>query len=217
MNCRVWHALPAMLGLTFFAIAQQGTVSPPQSARFQWDFRKAKELDLKDSIKRNKVLTEEQKKALVSAVSMQYRPKKDDPDTVSPSEIHEIAMDTRIALVDLNSDGVSEVIAQPVGDAAGCGATGNCPIWIFEQSPTGYKVLLDGTAQTFTVQNNVTEGFDDLVLGQHASASEQVLYLYLFRNGRYRKSACYDANWQIVTDTEVKELKEPRITKCNWK
>lgn len=189
----------------------------PKSARFQWDYQKSKELDLKDSIRNNKTLTREQKSGLIAAISAQYRPAKNDPEPLTPSEIREIAVNTRIALIDLNNDGVSEAIAQPAGDNAGCGATGNCPIWIFELSAKSYRVLLDGTAQTFTIQPESTKGFRDVVLGQHASASEQMLYLYSFRNGRYHKGACYDANWQIVTDDEVKELKEPKVTRCSWR
>lgn len=214
MHFWVGRIAAVILGFSLLALAQGGASPSAKSGGFRWDFRKAQELDFKDGLKNNKVLSADQKRALVAAISAQYRPNKGDRDALSPSEIREVAVHTRVKLVDLNGDGTSEIVAQPIGDEAGCGATGNCPIWIFEPSGAGYKLLLDGTAQTFTVQPGATNGYSDLVLGQHASASEQVLYVYSFRDGRYRRGACYDANWLIFT---AKELKEPRITRCNWK
>jgi hypothetical protein len=48
----------------------------------------------------------------------------------------------------------------------------------------------------------------------HGSATEQGLFVYRFANGRYRRSACYDANWQRLVGDEWQDLKEPMITPC---
>ena len=125
-----------------------------------------------------------------------------------------MAAATRVKLVDLNGDGTPEIIAQGIGDV--CSPTGNCPFWVFQKVASGYKVVLEkGAVQSFTVQPTRSNGYFDLVLGMHGSATEQGLYLYQFGQGRYRSIACYYANWSYLDDNgRVRELKEPRITPC---
>lgn len=124
------------------------------------------------------------------------------------------AADTRVRLVDLNGDGVPEVISQASGDI--CSPTGNCPFWVFQKTGAKYRLILEKWAvQDFTVQPTQTNGYFDLVLGMHGSATEQGLFLYQFRDGRYRKAGCYDANWTYLgKDGEYHDLKQPRITPC---
>jgi len=43
-----------------------------------------------------------------------------------------------------------------------CGATGNCPLWIFRKTKFAYELLLDGEAQTFTIQKSKINGFHDM-------------------------------------------------------
>jgi len=124
-------------------------------------------------------------------------------------------------LVDLNGDGKPEVIAQAFGIKAGCGATGNCPIWIFMKAANGYQLLLDtrdkegiGGVELITVEDSRTNGFNDLVLASDDSASEKTLEVFRYRNGLYRESACYDANWQSLAG-EMHYLKQPVITMCS--
>ncbi len=124
------------------------------------------------------------------------------------------AAETRLKLVDLNDDGVPEVIAQPVGDI--CSPTGNCPFWVFQNTASGYKVILEkGAVQAFTIQPTRTNGFSDLVLEMHGSATERELYLYEFTQNRFRRIACYDANWTYLDqNSKLQDLKAPRITPC---
>jgi hypothetical protein len=75
--------------------------------------------------------------------------------------------------------------------------------------------LEKGAVQDFTIQPTQTNGYFDLVLGMHGSATEQSLFLYQFRDGRYRRTGCYDANWTYLgKDGEYHHLKQPRITAC---
>lgn len=143
---------------------------------------------------------------LLQALTKQFR------DELEPSET---AAATRVKLVDLNGDGIPEIIAQ--GIAKVCSPTGNCPVWVFQRVASGYKVILErGAVQSFTVQPTRSNGYFDIVLGMHGSATEQALYLYRFGQRRYRKTACYDANWSYLDENgKVHELKEPRITPCN--
>lgn len=131
------------------------------------------------------------------------------------SDSAKLAAETRIALVDLNGDGNPEIVAQAVGSDY-CGGTGNCWFWVFQKGPSGYRIILErGAAQGFAIQPERTSGYFDLVLTMHGSATEQGLYLYQFKQGRYRRAGCYEANWTYLDKSgEVRELKEPRITAC---
>jgi hypothetical protein len=135
---------------------------------------------------------------------------KDDPEAVK------LAAETRVKFVDLNGDGVPEVIAQPVGNNYVCSPTGNCAFWVFQKTAGGYKLIAEkGAVQTFTIQRTRTNGFLDLVLNMHGSATSRGLYVYRFRDGKYRRTDCYGANWTYLgKDGEVHDLEEPRITPC---
>jgi hypothetical protein len=170
--------------------------------RFHWKWRDAQELGWKQSIRASK-LRSAKREALIEAISRQRRIKN--------------VLDTRIEEIDLNVDGTAEVVAQ-VTDEELCGATGNCPLWVFRWSHQQYILLLEGEAQTFTVQSSKTKGFRDLVLGLHMSASRSELTEYKFDGAAYRKSGCYEANWTFLDENgNLHELKAPRVTPCEKK
>jgi hypothetical protein len=68
--------------------------------------------------------------------------------------------------------------------------------------------------QSFTIERTRTNGFRDIVLAMHGSATESQLTLYKYANGAYHDVACYDANWTVLEGDTIRELKEPRITPC---
>jgi hypothetical protein len=84
------------------------------------------------TIRRFTELSPAEKASLTEAIAAQIRPFKADLEIGSERELHTIASNTRIKLIDLNGDGIAEVLAQANGIKAGCGATGNCPFWIQE-------------------------------------------------------------------------------------
>ena len=133
-------------------------------------------------------------------------------EITSEAELQQAVLDTRTALIDLNDDGVAEVVAQGMVD---CGATGNCPFWIFRKTKLGYELLLDGEAQTFTIQNSKTNGFHDIVLSTHGSSSSGSLVDYHYDEGAYQQAGCYDYDWTVLEGDNVREVKEPRITPCS--
>jgi hypothetical protein len=196
---------------------QPAPVAGTQKSAFHWKASEAKELGSEDRIKVSKSLDPAERSALIEAIAALLRPRMADLDIHTENELHSIVADTRIKFIDLNDDGIPEVIAQVWGVRAGCGATGNCPFWVFSKSDSGYKLILgkDGWVfQIFTVEPTVTNGFHDLVLGMHDSASEKTLYIYQFKNGRYRRGACYDADWAPMNAKGWHELKNPLITPC---
>lgn len=184
---------------------------------FHWKASEAQELGPEDRIKELKTLDPIERTALIKAIAAQIRPNMADLGIQSEKELRTVAADTRVKFIDMNEDGMPEVIAQAWGVQAGCGATGNCPFWVFSKSDNGYKLILGGDGwnfQIFTVQPTVTNGYHDLVLGFHDSASEKTLEVYRFKNGKYRRGACYDADWAPMDAKGWHVLKNPIITPC---
>ena len=132
-------------------------------------------------------------------------------DVVSENEVQSVALDVRVKVEDLNADGTPEILAQ-ASDHFNCGATGNCPFWVFQKSRGGYTVLLKTEAQTFTIQPDRTNGYRDLVFGYHDSALRTTLEHYKFRGGKYEYVACHVAEWgELATG---RTFPEPRISPC---
>ncbi len=189
---------------------------------FRWSARKAQELGYHQTIRRSSELSPEKKASLIEAIAAEIRPFKTDLEIHSERELQALSANTRVKLVDLNEDGVAEVLAQATGVKTGCGATGNCAFWVFQETPTGFRKLLDtrgkdgiGGIEVFTIDPSRTNGFHDLVLGAHDSASEKTLFVYRFRDGQYSVADCYDADWWCMECSPPRALDEPKITRLN--
>jgi hypothetical protein len=183
---------------------------------FHWNWRQTRTADGPLSVHKN--LSSAGRTSLLSALATQFKilaAQSGQATEFTQQERNARAAETRVTLIDLNSDGVSEVSAQPTGDI--CSPTGNCPFWVFKRTAFGYTLILDAEAiQTFNIQASRTNSYRDLVLKMHGSATESDLLLYEFRGGQYRQSACYNANWTYLdADGEMQDLKEPRITPCD--
>lgn len=203
----VWWFV-VLLALCTCTAAQESPVANP--GLFHWNWRDSRELKADQSLRSAK-LKEQSKNAIAKTIADQIRPMMGELEIKTETELREKAFATRITLLDLNGDGVSEVIAQGM---VSCGATGNCPFWVLKKSKPGYEVILDGEAQTFTVQQYSTNGFRDIVLSTHGSYSSGGLTNYQYRAGAYRDVGCYSYDWTAMEGENVRELKEPRITPC---
>ena len=191
--------------------ASRLTHSLPSAHTFQWDWREAQELKADDSL-RKADLRDHDRQAIAKAIATQLRPGMADLEIRSEQQLRKAALDTRIKMIDLNDDVLPEVVAQGM---VGCSATGNCPFWIFQKGHGSYRLLLEGEAQTFTIQKTRTNGFLDIVLGRHASATETVLTDNRYKDGVYQDVACYDAAWTVLENDKVRELEKPLITRCD--
>jgi hypothetical protein len=181
---------------------------------FHWDSSHSEELDAKDALGQLPGISTSERDSLIEVIAAQLKIG-DDYDHRSDEEWRKIASQTSVKLIDLNSDGIPEVIAQGANMEAGCSPTGNCPLWVFQRSGQTYKILLTANAiQTFTIQTDRTNQFLDLVLGMHGSAFEQELFVYQFQKGKYRRSGCYDAQWEHVVNGEWEQTKDPIISRC---
>jgi hypothetical protein len=195
--------------------AQQPTpVARTHKANLDWLFKGTQELGENDRIKATKALTPDERKAIIEAITAQYKFGRGVWNVNSEKELQDDIANTLIKLIDLNGDGIPEVIAQASDDVS-CSPTGNCTIWVFMRSGNGYKLILKkGAIQTFTITSKRTNGFNDLVLGQHGSAVEQALYVYRFVDGKYRQGQCYSVRFTRLVGDEEQELDEPDITPC---
>jgi len=180
-------------------------------AGFHWDWRHARELSARQSL-RDSSLPQGDKDAIAGLIEDEFNQHEYGPEIQSESQLRKAVLDTRIELVDLNGDGIPEVVAQAMTD---CSPTGNCDVWIFQKARKGYRLLLEGFGQTITIQKMRSSRFAAIVISMHGSATESELREYRYADGRYRETGCYGASWEErEADNSVRELKEPRITPC---
>jgi hypothetical protein len=188
-----------LIVVSAMAIAELVAQNPPQTTatqdHFRWSQDFAHELDYKHTLSKTPDISPE----LRSALSRQIRRelirilrKHGDLDDESPEDLKKLVADTRIELIDLNGDGKPEIIAQANG-LGPCGATGNCSWLVFEETPSGLKLLLETTwgYELITVRSWSTNGFRDIVLAAHVSAAERTLDLFKFDGSKYRTDSCY--------------------------
>jgi hypothetical protein len=209
----------AIVGLVLLAVTANGQQSAPTAKPHQkslrWLVEGSQELNGEDRIEVTKALSPDERAALIGVISEQLRPGRKIGDAPLGKNLVDAVKETRVKLIDLNGDGIPEVIAQ-ASDNESCSPTGNCTIWVFARSGQGYRLILERNAiQTFAIRPTRTNGFKDLVLRQHGSAFESDLFIYRFANGKYHKNACYDANWVSMDGDERHELKDPIITPCS--
>ena len=196
-----------MKGPTPISQSENSSANPD----FRWNWKDWQELWADQSLQKAK-LAGQQKNSIASAIADEIRPMKSDLEIQSELELQKAALDTRIKMIDLNGDGVPEVVAQGM---VNCGATGNCPFWVFRKARSGYELLLEGEAQTFTILTSRSNEFPDIVLARHGSYDSGDLTHYVYRKGSYYLVGRYDYYWPVLEGDKVRELKEPRITPCS--
>jgi hypothetical protein len=178
---------------------------------FHWKWKDWQELSAEQSLRKAQ-LPNQHKNAIAIAIADEIRPMMSELGIQSEPELQKAALDTRVKMIDLNGDGVPEVVAQGM---VNCGATGNCPFWVFRKAKPGYELLLKGEAQTFTIQTSSSNEFRDIVLARHGSYDSGDLAHYVYQKGSYHETGCYDYYWSVLEGDKVRELKEPRITPCS--
>jgi hypothetical protein len=188
--------------------------SQQQTVGFHWDWHKIERANW-ETIGQSKSLSARARAALINLVVPLLRPFSVDMGIGSEQELLAAAAQTRINAVHLRANGVTDFLAQSGMEL--CSPTGNCQSWVFRHDDDEYSVILDrGATQAFTIQPTMTNGFHDLVLSQHGSATEQGLTLYRFNGSKYHAAACYEADWEIPgKDGQPIELREPHITPCS--
>ena len=204
--------------LVLCLVLAQGIPTARNSRTFHWDGRDAQDLFKASSLQEAKI-TNADRAALAKAIEAYIGP----PDPLHPGmasedQVKRAVLNAKIRMVHLNQgeEGRPEAVAQ-IQDF--CSPVGNCSLWFFQRTPQGYKLLLDAIGPGFTIKKTTTNGFRDLVVAMHGSATEEGLKVYRYAHGRYWRVACYDSNSQVLEGDTVRELKEPRITpiRCGGK
>jgi hypothetical protein len=198
----------------FFSIAFLAgrlALSFPTPQRFQWNWHEWQELHAQESLRSAKIANHD-KQAIAAAIAAQLRPIMSDIEIESEGQLRKAALDTRIKMIDLNDDGTPEVVSQGM---VNCSPTGNCPFWVFQKTSRRYKLLVESYGQTFTIQKTSTNGFLDIVVSMHGSATQSGLTDYRYKDGSYHDFGCYSAEWTVLESDTVRELKEPLVTPCD--
>lgn len=92
-----------------------------------------------------------------------------------------------------------------------CSPTGNCPHWIFRQTPSGYEMEVDlDVAQEVSIETGKTK-FPEVLARQHGSATNSELRLYRFDGTRYRLRKCMSESYVDPSDPE-RLLEKPQVT-----
>jgi hypothetical protein len=110
---------------------------------------------------------------------------------LSSAEARRLALQSRARLVDLSLANKPTLVVQATGADAGCGATGNCPMWVIAKNGHAFSILLETQAQTFAVQKASSKGYRNVVFGWHSSATESGLSMYRFDGTAYGIVGCY--------------------------
>jgi hypothetical protein len=186
----------------------------PQHPTFRWSLRQSHELPYGINLANSKEITDLEREAVVKHVEAEVRPWTSDLEIHSEQALRKLVLRMRVKLVDLDGYGVPELVLQAFGINEGCGAVGNCPVWILQKSHDVYTDLLDTpvSAELITLGPGRTSGFLDITFAARDSASEKKLHLYRVRDGKYHMSACYDANWLSNSDPTQALRRQPAIT-----
>lgn len=186
-----------------------------QTERFQRNWSKAKALTREQSISDSKDLSDAERSGLVDAVTSQLRPSKSRIGVESEKELRDVAGQYLVQRAGLSADGKEKgFVVSGVGEYE-CSPTGNCGVWVLRENAQRYSVILHGIAQSVWIWPTQTNGYHDIVLGMHGSATSTGLKLYKFDGSAYHRIACYNADLQYLDeDGKIHELEDPRITPC---
>lgn len=198
-----------LMSLVTFNAALGGQSNP---IGLHWDWHDMKTDDGWPNIAQSTELSAEERTGLIRALSPRNQ-----SSTQMAQEFQDLASGTVVKRVRLDADDGTEFLAEAT-DRYSCSPTGNCAFWVVRKTGDRYTVILyRGAIQSFTIQPTVTNGFRDLILVQHGSATDLGLTLYRFNGSRYQQAGCYNAAWAILQNGQVHDLDEPQITPCPMK
>jgi len=180
----------------------------------QWDWRHAEALTSKQWLSHAKISSAD-RDAIAKALANLLLPDLGGPGGFSEQEVEQVALETPVKVIDLNGDGIPEIIAQGTPQDGGCSHTGNCRFWIFEKSGPEYRLLISVPAiQSFTIQPARSNGFNDVVVKTYGSSTQSTLRLLRYTGTKYEEAGCFNANWPASQGGTGHEANEPHLTPC---
>ncbi|MGD0598800.1 MAG: hypothetical protein ABR988_03190 [Terriglobales bacterium] len=134
---------------------------------------------------------------VIDDFSFKDRHQREKPETV---------MSARVGSIGLAKDGSQQVLVQWPESTGFCGASGNCPIWIFIRHGGQLQLALETGGQDIILRSTFSRGFRDLAMSSHWSASEKYFSVYRWNGTKYGPADCYIANFDsnppVITDCE---------------
>jgi hypothetical protein len=94
------------------------------------------------------------------------------------------------------------------------GASGNRSIWVFAQIAGAWQNVLDDIGQSLKKKKNRTNGWHDLELQRHDSATESTHVFFQFDGSRYRPVTCFVLRFPMDDDGQVES--KPVRERCDW-
>jgi hypothetical protein len=124
-------------------------------------------------------------------------------------KVYDCAQMFEAKYIDLNNDGIKEIkIRGKFGNF--CGATGNCSEWVFGRTGKSgkYKLLLDSGGEYFHIKKRLTNGYHDIYITTHDSASSSYHMIYKFSGKRYKESKCWFEEYSVNGERQVRSCAE---------
>jgi hypothetical protein len=107
----------------------------------------------------------------------------------------ETLMSARVGSIGLADDGSQQILVQGPY-AAFCGASGNCPMWIFTTSRSGQlRLALEMSGNAVILRATSSSGFRDFATASHFSAYEEYFSVYRWNGTKYDSMDCYKATF----------------------
>jgi hypothetical protein len=106
----------------------------------------------------------------------------------------ETLMSARIGAIELGEDGSRQVLVQGPY-LAFCGASGNCPMWLFtvDRSNEQFRLALEMEGNAIILRDTFSRGFRDFATSHHMSAYQEYYSVYRWNGARYEQTDCYSA------------------------
>ena len=105
----------------------------------------------------------------------------------------ETVLSARVGLIKLGPERGEQILVE--GPRMFCGATGNCPLWIFAWEKGRLRRVLATGGGVFIVKKTSSHGFPDIAVGWHMSAWDESYADYRWDGAQYRGVDCYLAHW----------------------
>lgn len=122
-------------------------------------------------------------------------------------EERKTVLSARVGEIALAEDGSQQVLVQ--GPASFCGASGNCPIWVFIRQRDRLQLILEAGGGALILRGTSNHGFRDVATGWHMSAEQERIAVYRWNGTKYEQVDCYGARFDLDNRD-----KPPVITDC---
>lgn len=123
------------------------------------------------------------------------------------NEKPETLMTARVGSIGFAEDGSQQVLVQGPY-AAFCGASGNCPMWIFIRHGKQLRLALEMFGDAITMRGKFSRGLRDFATSSHFSAYEEYFSVYRSNANKYESVDCYKATF------DSDHSSQPMIADC---